>query len=149
MMNRAALVIVSCAVALGGCVSRSALPLGFNGLWAADHPACLDLDSDAGMTVSADRLQFYEQGADVIGIRSAGADHARLDVDWWDINDADEDDRPIVRRRIVEMRLSEDGSALSLMLDGARSRYVRCDGAALLHTAPAASSNHPSEASGT
>ena len=80
------------------------------------------------MDVSSERLQFYEWGGDVVAIRSVGDNHVRFDADWYDVSDTDAEDRPITRRKVVELTFPADRSSLALTVDNERSAYVRCEG---------------------
>ncbi len=128
-MSRAAVFIAIVVCGLGGCAAPSAvLPSEYLGLWAATAGACLDPDATDRMDVAADRLQFYEWGGDVVSIREKTARNVRFDADWSDVSDTDENERPIVRRKIVELRFPGDRSLLALTVDNERSDYIRCQG---------------------
>lgn len=102
------------------------VPEPFLGLWALHSAACDDLDSSDRLEVLENRLQFYEWGADVARIDVRGDLSVRFDGDWWDINDTDADERPIVRAKSAALTLSPDRTRLELDVDGYRAHFVRC-----------------------
>lgn len=128
-MGRGAPILLASVLALGGCASKPTLPQAFIGQWGIGQAACLDPESDGRLAVSASGLQFYEWGGDVVDVQSVDDSRVRFDADWYDVNDTDFDERPIKRRKVVELELLADRSALALTVDNVRGDYIRCQGA--------------------
>jgi hypothetical protein len=105
---------------------QRAMPEPFQGLWSRDAGACGVFESDQLMEILENRLQFYESGADFTALEPAGDRSIRLEADWWDVNETDGDERPIVRRKSAELTLSPDRSRLTLAIDGDPTVFVRC-----------------------
>ena len=120
-----ALAAVHLAAAVFGS-DQPQLPVPFLGLWALEPSACDDFESPDLVEILENRLQFHEWGADVVRMDVQGDLSVRFDGDWWDVNDTDADERPIVRNKPTVLTLSADRTHLELDVDGYRARFVRC-----------------------
>lgn len=105
---------------------QASIPERFQGLWAAEVATCDDFTSEGLVEILDHRLQFYERGADITAVHALEELSIRFDAVWWDVNDTDADERPIVRTTSTELSLSPDRSRLTLAVEGRSALFTRC-----------------------
>ena len=116
-------------LALSACAAvPDPLPLAFGGVWDLTSAACADPDGVTRLGIAGAKLQYYESGGDILSVRPDGDGSVRIDLDWWDTNDTDANERPILRRLPGKLTLSPDRSSLRVAIDGAATSYIRCLG---------------------
>lgn len=127
MISRSAL-IAACMISTS-CVQPVALPSEIHGAWDVSADACTDHESQTGLTITEDRLQFYETTGDIAEVRELDRETVEATVSWTDGNDVNLDDSarmppPInMAARITPM---DGGSRLALRVNEDTRVYLRC-----------------------
>lgn len=121
-----ALVLIGLALSVSACGGASTLPSPFVGKWDSSPAGCLDPESFDGLTITEDRLQFYEATGDVASVTKAAGGVVEAAVEWADVNDEGADDHPLVQDKVLHLSLSADGSRLTMTMDGTPWTVVRC-----------------------
>lgn len=98
------------------------------GEWDLSDAACADPESQSGLTVTADRLQLYESGGDVLRITSSADGKVDVVLDWADVNVEAADETPLPEEKSARLTPSEDRSRLVVFMDGESWEVVRCSG---------------------
>ena len=115
-------------VATTGCSKGQSLPDSVIGEWDQTFAGCADPESLNGVTITTRRIQFYESGGDIRDIVKHSNGALAVLTDWSDVNVVDADVLPRVSSRAVFLAPSANGSSLTINLDGATWRFVRCPG---------------------
>lgn len=126
---RTGLATLLLGLVLSGCASATdPLPPGFEGAWDLTPAACADPDGVTRLGIAPAKLQYYESGGEVLSVLMDGDGSVRVDLDWLDTSDTDDQERPIPRRLAAKLILSPDQSRLRVTLAGTTTSYVRCSG---------------------
>ena len=128
-MKMGGIAVAGIGLALSGCGTKvESLPTQFQGQWDQTAALCNDADGVSRLTVSATKLDFYENHGALsgpvrtLGERASGA----FDMTGADFEDASV--KPRDMRQSGELVLTDHGTGLILTLQGHRQNYVRCTG---------------------
>ena len=99
----------------------------FDGWWNQEASECSDPESSTNLDIQGTKVVGYEWGGDVIAVQWADERNATADLDFWDINLTDADERPIVRRQSWRLSMSRDDENLTIRVNAYEPQtYVRC-----------------------
>lgn len=127
-MVRRSVAIIWCLMATG-CAPTAALPERFYGDWGLTGDDCDDVESQTGLTITVDRLQFYEAAAEILAVRVLEDQEVDASLSWSNTSDVDMENPGHIPPPIVlpaKLRLMDDGAQLAFSMNDETRVYVRC-----------------------
>lgn len=119
-----ALLAMAASLTLASCVAH--LPAVYQGQWNATASGCADPDSTTGLRIDRTRLQYYEWGGEIVSFQQGSDGRVVIQMDGFDVDVVDDNDRPVISRRAAALDLSSDRNGLLVSQDDMTEHYVRC-----------------------